>query len=35
MVRPSLDQLRAKGFRLRKEVYEEILAAAGESEAEA
>jgi len=33
-VRPSLDQLRAKGFRLRKEVYEEILAAAGESEAE-
>jgi hypothetical protein len=34
-VRPSLDQLRAKGFRLRKEVYEEILAAAGESEAEA
>lgn len=33
-VRPFLDQLRAKGFRLRKEVYEEILAAAGESEAE-
>ena len=32
-VRPFLDQLRAQGFRLRKE-YEEILAAAGESEAE-
>ena len=33
-VRPWLDALRAKGFRLRKEVYEEILETAGESEAE-
>lgn len=31
-VRPLLDTLRARGFRLRKEVYEEILKAAGESE---
>jgi predicted nucleic acid-binding protein len=31
-VRPCLDALRAKGFRLRKEVYEEVLQAAGESE---
>lgn len=30
-VRPPLDTLRAKGFRLRKEVYEEILNAAGEA----
>ena len=30
-VRPSLDALRAKGFRLRKEVYEEVLKAAGEA----
>jgi len=30
-VRPSLDALRAKGFRLRKEVYEDVLQAAGEA----
>ena len=29
-VRPPLDALRAAGFRLRKDVYEEILKAAGE-----
>jgi hypothetical protein len=29
-VRPSLDALRATGFRLRKEVYEEVLLAADE-----
>jgi predicted nucleic acid-binding protein len=34
-VRPPLDALRAAGFRLRKEVYEEILKAAGEIEPEA
>jgi len=33
--RPSFDALRAVGFRLRKDVYDEILRAAGESEAEA
>lgn len=32
-VRPPLDALRAAGFRLRKDVYEEILKAAGEAEA--
>lgn len=31
-VRPSLDALRATSFRLRKEVYEEILTAAGEGD---
>jgi len=31
-VRPPLDALRAKGFRLRKEVYEEVLQAAGEAQ---
>lgn len=31
-VRPPLDALRAKGFHLRKDVYEKILSAAGESE---
>jgi hypothetical protein len=34
-VRPPLDALRAAGFRLRKEVYEEVLKAAGEGDAEA
>ena len=34
-VRPPLDALRAAGFRLRKDVYEEILKAAGESQTEA
>jgi hypothetical protein len=34
-VRPHLDALRAAGFRLRKEVYEEVLKAAGEGDAEA
>jgi predicted nucleic acid-binding protein len=34
-VRPPLDALRTAGFRLRKEVYEEILKAAGESRTEA
>jgi len=34
-VRPPLDALKAAGFRLRKDVYDEILKAAGESEAEA
>jgi len=34
-VRPPLDALRAAGFRLRKDVYEEILKAAGEIEPEA
>ena len=34
-VRPPLDALRAAGFRLRKDVYEEILKAAGESQPEA
>lgn len=33
-VRPALDALRAAGFRLRQDVYEEILKAARESEAE-
>jgi predicted nucleic acid-binding protein len=33
-VRPPLDALRAAGFRLRKDVYEEILKAAGEIEPE-
>ena len=32
-VRPPLDALEAAGFRLRKDVYDEILKAAGESEA--
>lgn len=31
-VRPALDALRARGFRLRKEVYEEVLQAAGEAQ---
>lgn len=31
-VRPPLDALRAAGFRLRQDVYEEILKAAGEGE---
>jgi predicted nucleic acid-binding protein len=30
LVRPVLDALRAKGFRLRQDVYEEILEASGE-----
>jgi predicted nucleic acid-binding protein len=34
-VRPPLDALRAAGFRLRKDVYDEILKAAGESRTEA
>ena len=34
-VRPSLHALKAAGFRLRKDVYDEVLKAAGESEAEA
>jgi predicted nucleic acid-binding protein len=34
-VRPPLDALRAAGFRLRRDVYEEILKAAGESQTEA
>lgn len=34
-VAPALDALRAKGFRLRQDVHEEILKAAGESEPEA
>jgi predicted nucleic acid-binding protein len=34
-VRSPLDALRAAGFRLRKDVYEEILKAAGESQTEA
>ena len=33
-VRPPLDALRAAGFRLRKDVYEEILKAAGEIQPE-
>jgi hypothetical protein len=33
-VRPPLDALRAAGFRLRKDVFEEILKAAGEIEPE-
>ncbi len=33
-VRPPLDALGAAGFRLRKDVRDEILKAAGESEAE-
>ena len=32
-VRPSLDALRARGFRLRKEVYEDVLNAAGVGQA--
>ena len=34
-VRPSLDALKAAGFRLRKDVYDEVLKAAGENAAEA
>lgn len=34
-VRPFLDALKTAGFRLRKDVHEEVLKAAGESEAEA
>lgn len=34
-VRPPLDALRAAGFRLRKEVYQEVLKAAGEIEPKA
>lgn len=33
LVRPVLDALRAKGFRLRQDVYEEILETSGEGEA--
>jgi hypothetical protein len=33
-VRPSLDTLRAAGFRLRQDVYEAVLSAAGEVDIE-
>lgn len=33
-LRPGLDALRAAGFRLRKDVYEDVLKAAGEIEPE-
>jgi uncharacterized protein len=32
LVRPILDALRARGFRLRKDIYEEVLQAAGEAQ---